>query len=323
MAECALKGIPEAECSFKDKIIDDFKNANYWWVLMVLLCFTISNVSRAIRWNMLLKPLGSTPKFINSFLTIILGYFANLGFPRIGEIVRAATFSRYEKIPLEKVVGTVVVDRIFDVMSILIVTALALLLEYERIIGYVNENSVLGEKINNLFQSNALWILAGIGILGLVALFLIRDRLAQTTIYKKIVGILTGFAEGIRSVAKLDKPFWFLFHSIMIWVMYFMMTWVCFFAFEPTANLPATAGLLVFVFGAWGIVIPAPGGMGTYHALAIAALSLYGVAGDDAFSFANISFFSIQIGCNIFIGLLALLLLPIINKNYEPVVQEV
>ena len=101
--------------------------------------------------------------------------------------------------------------------------------------------------------------------------------------------------------------------------MYFVMTYLCFFAFEPTAYLVPIVGLIVFVFGGWGVVIPSPGGMGTYHFLAQTALSMYGISGEDGFSWANISFFSIQLGCNISIGILALLLLPWLNKDYKPV----
>lgn len=101
--------------------------------------------------------------------------------------------------------------------------------------------------------------------------------------------------------------------------MYFAMTYLSFFAFGPTAHLAPIAGLIVFVFGGWGIVIPSPGGMGTYHYLAQVALAMYGVNGDDGFSWANISFFSIQLGCNISIGIIALILLPIINRNYKSI----
>ncbi|MEO0873365.1 MAG: flippase-like domain-containing protein, partial [Bacteroidota bacterium] len=121
-AECELKGIAKADCSLLQKVLTDFASADYFWLLMVLLCFTISNISRAVRWNMLLRQLGFMPRLINGFLTIILGYFANLGLPRVGEVVRAGTMARYEKIPVEKVMGTVVVDRVIDVISILLVT---------------------------------------------------------------------------------------------------------------------------------------------------------------------------------------------------------
>ena len=100
--------------------------------------------------------------------------------------------------------------------------------------------------------------------------------------------------------------------------MYFLMTYFCFFAFAPTAHLPPVVALVVFVFGGWGIVIPSPGGMGTYHFLVQTALMMYGVRGDDAFSWANIAFFSIQLGNNVLLGILSLIFLPALNRNYHP-----
>ncbi len=318
VAECAQKGIPDAECSLLHKVITDFKGANYWWILVVLICFTWSNLSRAIRWNMMIRPLGYRPKISNAFFSVMLGYLANLGLPRAGEVVRAGVFSKVENIAVEKVMGTIVLDRIIDVISILIVTGLALLLEYDRIWGYFSEEFSLDEKIAGLLQSKLIWILLLLGISFLIGLFVFRKRLMQTALYQKVEGIIKGFVEGILTVRQLDRPLLFLFHSINIWLMYFLMTYFCFFSFAPTASLPMVAGLTVFVFGAWGIVIPSPGGMGTYHFLVGVALATFGVSADDAFSFANINFFSIQIGCNVLMGLLSLALVFYLNRNYTP-----
>ena len=134
----------------------------------------------------------------------------------------------------------------------------------------------------------------------------------------KIKGVLSGFGEGLRTISKLENPGWFIFHSLNIWAMYFLMTYFCFFAYEPTTHLGLLAALMVFVFGAFGIVIPSPGGMGSYHFLVMAALSLYGIGQIEAFSFANILFFSVQIGSNVLLGGIALLLLPLINRHYSP-----
>ena len=317
VAECGQRGIAEEDCSLLKKVITDFKGANYWWIVVVLLAFMFSNISRAIRWNMFVRSLGYQPKFSNSFFTIMLGYFANLGFPRVGEIIRAGTYARYEKIPVEKVMGTVVLDRILDVISILLVTGLAIVLEYDTIINYFGENANFMEKLNTFLGSSIFKTLVIAGVLALVLLVVFRKKIAQLPFFKKIKTIIIGFAQGVQSVWKA-RPLWALvFHSINIWLMYFLMVYFCFFSFAPTANLPPIAALMAFVFGAWGIVIPSPGGMGTYHALTVAALALYHIGGDDAFSFANISFFSIQIGCNIFFGILALLLLPTLNRNYQ------
>ncbi len=317
-------GLPVGErISLMQKLIADFKSANYFWVGIVLLAFCISNLSRAIRWNMLLSPMGYQPRLINSFLTINVAYFANLGLPRIGEVVRAGVISRYEKIPMEKAVGTIVTDRIVDVLSLATVIGLAFLLEYDVLWGWLSEQMGSGEKDGGSLLTNpiVLILLGGMLLTGIL-FFAFRKTIRQSALFKKIKNILKGFAEGIQSIRKLENPGLFLFHSVNIWLMYFAMTYLCFFAFVPTAHLGPLAGLMVFAFGAFGVLIPSPGGMGTFHFLAMAALALYGIAEADAFSFANILFFSVQIGCSVLIGILALILLPIINRNYRPVVPE-
>lgn len=315
-AECALQGIPAEDCALIDKVVSDFAGANYWWIGLVLILFTISNISRAIKWNMLIHPLGYRPRFINSLLAILIGYFANLGLPRLGEVVRAGMLSRYERIGAEKVMGTIVVDRVIDVISILVVTALALVLEYDTMVQFFAENTGLAGKTGLLRSFFLIAIPAGVLVLALGWFF--RRRLMQTALYQKIVNVVRGFVEGLRTVGRLEKPWLFVLHSINIWLMYYLMTYICFFAFAPTAELSPLAGLVVFTFGSWGIVVPSPGGMGTYHYLVQTALSMYGINGEDSFSFANIAFFSIQLGCNVLLGILALLLMPRINQHYQP-----
>ncbi len=314
--DCALKGIPSSECSLIDKVLSDFRGANYLWILFVLIAFIISNISRAIRWNMLIHPLGYRPRLSNSFLSIMIGYFANLGIPRMGEVVRAGTLANYEKIGVEKVMGTIVVDRIVDVISLLLITALAVLLEFNTIAAFIDENVSFADRLGGL-QSLALY---GVGALVLAfgVFYIFRERLMKTSLFKKIIQLVEGFVEGLRSISKLDRPWLFVIHSVNIWLMYFLMTYMCFFAFAPTSHLSPLVGLVVFVFGGWGIVIPSPGGMGTYHFLVQTALQMYGVAGDDAFSFANIAFFSISLGVNVLLGIIALIILPLINRGYAP-----
>src|SRR5690606_8722998 len=141
---------------------------------------------------------------------------------------------------------------------------------------------------------------------------------AQIKIVQRIRHLLLGFVSGLSSVQGLKKPLPFIFHSVVIWGMYFLRTYLCFFDFEPTSSRGPMSGLIVFVFGTFGVIIPSPGGMGTFHALAVIGLSLYGIKGDDAFSFANILFFSVQIGCSILLGVIALIALPILNRGYVP-----
>ncbi len=313
--DCALKSIPAADCSLLRKVWNDFRGINYFWILMVFVAYAVSNASRAIRWSMLLQSLHYQPRFINGFLTIIIGYFANLGLPRMGELVRAGTMARYEGIPVEKVIGTVVVDRIVDVLSILLLTALALLLDFGTLRTFADEHINLSARLGN--SNILLYLLLGAVVVGLV-LFTLRARMMRLAVVQKVVQIERGFVQGLQTVSRLKRPWLFILHSINVWLMFFLMGYFCFLAFAPTAGLGPVAALTAFVFGAWGMVVPSPGGMGTYHLMMQLALGFYGISGDDGFSFANISFFSVQLGCNILWGLLALLLLPILNRNYRP-----
>jgi len=149
-------------------------------------------------------------------------------------------------------------------------------------------------------------------------LYFFRKIIFKSRFYRKVMEVLKGFWEGIQTIRKLDRPGWFIAHSINIWLMYYLMTYMAFFAYAPTAELSPVVGLMVFVFGTLGIIVPSPGGMGAYQGLVTAALLLYGIQREDAFSFANILFFSIQIGANVLLGLVALIVLPIANKNYKP-----
>ncbi len=314
--DCFNKGIPEEECSLIDKVISDFRNANYFWILAVLIAFIISNISRAIRWKMLIQPLGFNPRLSNAFVSIVIGYFANLGIPRMGEVVRAGTLAQYEKIGVEKVMGTIVVDRIVDVISILMVTALAVMLEFNTIATFVNENVSFAERLGGLQRLAVYGLIAFLIFAGIF--YVLRKRLLEMAFVQKIINLLKGFVEGLRTISKLDRPWLFVLHSVNIWMMYFLMTYMCFFSFPPTSHLSPLVGLVVFVFGGWGIVIPSPGGMGTYHFLVQTALQMYGIEGDNAFSFANIAFFSISLGVNVLLGIIGLIILPILNKGYQP-----
>ena len=316
LEQCRVDGIPEDECSLLDKLVADFKSANPLWLLMTLVAFSLSNVFRALRWNQMLRTFGKTPRFINAFLTINLGYFANLGFPRFGEIVRPAAMSRYEKISLERVVGTVVVGRMVDVLLILIITGVALLLAGDKLWNRALELADMQDKVSALWK--VAMAAAGLGVFVLGLLWWQRKRILDSAVGQKVVGIVKGFGEGMQTVAKVDSIPLFIVYSLGIWAMYILMTYFVILAFSPTSHLGPEASLVTFVAGGWGIVIPSPGGMGTFHFLSQEALYLYGIPRLDGFSWANISFFTINLGCNVAIGLIALLALPGLNKNYEP-----
>lgn len=324
LEECRLAGIPPEQCpppeqcSLIDKLIDDFSTVHIGWMLLVVAAFTVSNIFRAARWQMLLSPMGYRAGFANSLLTILLGYFANLGFPRMGEVMRAAALSRYERIPVEKVMGTMVTDRLMDFFCLALVMALAFGLEGQTLLQFINEKrNASGAAPDDSWGGRFIWMVLIVLALGALAAFIFWEKLLHLPVAKKIGRLLRGFWEGLRSVLKLKNPTLFIAYSLGIWLMFYLQCWFNLQAFPPTAHLSASAAMMVFVFGTLGMVVPSPGGMGTFHAAAIGGLALYGIASPDAFSYANIAFFAIQIFYNLVGGVLALVLLPVLNRKKQ------
>ncbi len=310
VADCALKGIPESECSLMQKLKSDFAGVNYWWILVIVSAFILSNVLRAHRWLILIRTLGVQARMSNAFFTIMVGYFANMGLPRIGEVVRAGLFAKYENISAGKVMGTIVVDRVLDLLSLLFAIILALILQGNILLQFFEEK--LG---NSILAQTWLYVVLALGVLSLILLYRLRHIIKRWPLYQRIQHIVEGFKDGLRSLRRIEHPWQVFFDTVGIWLLYYLMMFLCFLAFEPTSHLGGMAGLMVFVFGGLGIVFPSPGGMGTFHAMVIMALALYGINGNDAFSFANIQYFSIQLlGC-VLVGIIGLIVLPIINRK--------
>ena len=311
------KGLPLQP--YWQKLQSDFAGVNYFWILMVVLAYMLSNVSRALRWMMLLNPLktdGKKVSFANSFMATLVLYVTNYVIPRSGEVARCGVIAKYEDIPMEKSFGTVFLDRILDILCLGIFFLLALALEFDKLWGFLMENafqSSTGEAGKQGFP----WLIfiAEFGLAALIVAFIFRKKLQNTAIYKKIEALVFGFIEGIKTIQKLDNLWLFIGHTVFIWVMYYLMLYLAFFSYAPTAHLGAVTALLVFVFGALGIVVPAPGGIGSYQFFVSTALAtFYGIAESDAFSFSNISFFAPFI-CNVLFGVLAIILLPVFNKT--------
>lgn len=312
--ECEVLGTPPEDCNFFKTIIDYIKSADYFWVFIALCFYMISNISRSLRWRMLLEPLSHKPKFVNALATVMVGYLVNLGIPRSGEFVRAGLLSQYEKMEPEKVMGTIVTSRVIDVICLLITIALTLLLSFDNFVNYFKDEVDLTSKFGGMFSPLFLTIVGAVLIIVSFLFWKKREQLLATVIGQKIKKIILGFWEGILSIKDLKNPSRFIFHTITIWVCYYLMTYLMFFSFDATADLAPVCGLVVFVFGTLGIVIPSPGGMGTYQYLITEALMLYGVAYPEAFAFANIMFFSVQF-LNVILGVIAFILLPIYNRD--------
>lgn len=313
--ECATKGIPASQCSLFDKLMADFKSANYFWLVVISVCFFLSQLFRSIRWCLLLKAMNYEVSLFNSIACTLVGYFANLGVPRIGEFVRAGFISKYEQVPVEKAFATIVIERIVDVLMLLILIALGLVFHFDSLWGYISGNATVSGK--SLAMGAGIIVLLSIS--GLIVLRKIRSLSNEGLhpILARVKSLIDGFILGLNDIRKLPQVGLFWLYSIGIWVMYFLMHYLAFFSFKPTAHLSPIDAILVFDFGSIGIVFPSPGGMGSYHFMIKEALAIFGVNPVDGFSFAMITFFTLTIFCTIIAGLISLILLPIVNHVNE------
>jgi uncharacterized protein (TIRG00374 family) len=284
---------------------------------MVFVFGFISNIHRSIRWNMLLEPLGYKPKLHNTFIAVLIGYFANLGLPRMGEVFRCSMLNRYEKVPLDKSFGTVVTERIIDVISLFVCLGIVLLFEFERVSNIFYE-FIMQPLINKLTSiigqaANTRIILAALVFVFLIIVYFLWRLIRKTSFYARIIKVLIGFNEGLQSVRKVKNIPMFILHTVSMWLMYWMMAYLCFRAFPFTADLSPIAGFVVMVFGGFGFAAPVQGGFGVYHFIVSQTLLQYGVELNNGLSYALLNH-SVQTISIILFGLIALLILPIINK---------
>lgn len=310
LSECALKGVAEEDCSLINKIGNDLRIAKWPYFIAAIGFFVLSNVFRALRWNLMTKPMGYPLKFVNSFGAVNIGYFTNMALPRIGEVIRAGVLSRYEGIPTEKAFGTIITERIVDMILFLLVSGLALLFAFKKVSTYLLEKGQL--------NTNQILILAGIALLGVLLVYILiksKERIAKSAFGAKIVHFFSGLGSGLTSVLKMERKFLFVVYSIAVWVCYFFVTYIPFLGLDVTADLPMEAGLVTLFLGSVGMVIPSPGGIGTYQFMVSESLVLYGVSGADGFSFANLNFFFVSILGNIVVGLASYIILPLYNKK--------
>jgi hypothetical protein len=281
----------------------------------VLGLLLVSHWLRALRWRQLIEPMGYEPSKVNCFLGVMIGYFVNLGAPRLGEVVKCTILARYEKVPADKLVGTIVAERAFDVVCLAVVFGLTFLFQFNVI------HSLTADKMAALFQGanghiSLLKILvAAAGLL--VAFFLVRwilSRWGHINIVKKVKAIFINIWHGLTSVRALKNKFLFFVYTVGIWCMYLLSTWFGFFAISATRHLTITDALSVLAMGSVGMIV-SPGGIGAYALLVQKTVTFYDVpAVPYGLALGWLLWFG-QFLSFILFGTVSFILLPIINKQ--------
>jgi glycosyltransferase 2 family protein len=300
----------------KNEIIRSFKTANYYWVIIVVFLGICSHIIRSLRWILFFEPMGYNPSFKNTFYAVMVGYFANLGFPRLGEVTRCGILAKYEKIPFNKSFGTVITERALDMIIFILLFLFMILTQLGTIHDYLDRNvyTKLQGKMTNPFLNPIMTIaLIGFLIILLILFLLFRRKIGNSKFFKKIINIVLGFWEGLKSLGQIRKPLLFVIYSIAIWGLYFLMMYLCFFCFPQTSELGLGAGLSALVLGSIGIMIT-PGGIGLYPAIIQETLMLYGITNTTGLALGWIAW-TAQTVMIIVVGGISLLLLSFNNKE--------
>lgn len=287
--------------------IEKLSQVNWYWVFVSAVFTLLAHLSRAIRWKMLLKPLGYMPSTFHATMAVFMGYFANYLLPRLGEVTRCGTLNSTEDIPIEKSFGTVVTERLLDVVMVLLIFALNFLLEFNRLseyfLGFFNKKSAQPTGPNY-----SLYIIIGLIAVLAFIIYRFKSNILASSIGQKILKLLSGFTEGIMSIFKLERPWAFIGHTLFVWFCYYMSTYVAFFAMPETSRLGPVAALSTLTTGALGVAAPTPGGLGAYHALVSSLLTMYGLSTDSGKTLA-IFLHGTQMLFTIIFGVFALIVL--------------
>jgi glycosyltransferase 2 family protein len=251
------------------KMVEGLMDANYFWVLLSLIFGFLAYLSRARRWMILINPLGYKPSFSGTFYSLMTGYLANLALPRIGEITRCVALGKKEKIPVDQLLGTVVIERTIDFISLMAILAGLLLFRSGEINQFLKVSIFvpLKEKVfSALGFTWIIWVII-IAIVFFSLFFLIRNRkkLRKIRFFAKIFDIARGIINGLKTITNLKRKGEFIFHTIFMWTCYTLMTWVVVFSIEPTSHLTFGDSIFLLVIGGLAMSAPVQSGLGAFH----------------------------------------------------------
>jgi uncharacterized protein (TIRG00374 family) len=251
------------------KLRAGLKEANYSWLLLSVLFGLFAYVSRARRWILLINALGFYPSTINTFHAVITGYFANLALPRIGEITRCVALGKKEKIPVDQLIGTVLIERTIDILCLLLIMVILIFTSGKQIGLFLKESILIPiqQKVFAIFGNTwILWVI--LFLLGATSIFLMiryKKNLRKIRFFSKIFDLAHGVIDGLKTITNLKGKWEFVFHTVFIWINYSLMTWVVFFALKSTSHLTYGDSIFILVIGGLAMSAPVQSGLGAYH----------------------------------------------------------
>jgi len=273
------------------KLWEELKEADYSWLLLSILFGLIAFLSRARRWVLLINPLGFKPSFRNAFYTMMTGYLANIALPRIGEITRCVALGKKEKIPVDQLIGTVVIERTVDFLSLLTIMVIMIFTSGKQIGLFLKESILvpIQQKVFSIFGNT--WELGAILLsLVLITLFIIfryKKKLRKIRFFSKLFDLARGIINGLKTITNLERKWEFIFHTIFIWFNYVLMTWVVVFSLQSTSHLTMGNSIFILVIGGLAMSAPVQSGLGAFHYIVSRGLLIvFGIPIEDGLAYA-------------------------------------
>lgn len=294
----------------KANMMAAIKGVELWMLIPIFIAGFLSHYFRALRWKLLLEQVDVRPSTTNTTFAVLIGYIANLVLPRAGEVAKCTVLARYEKVPADKMIGTIVAERAFDVVCLMVIT----------IVAFVSQADIIGDYASGLFgtmSGNAKGLIATIyfkifiivAFVGLIAFILLLKRIKET----KVGQFIKGLGDGVKSIFKLKKVGMFMLYTALIWGLYWFLLMLGFWSMSQLSHLSGLAAMVVLVFGSIGM-IATQGGIGAYPYLVGKILLFYGIAEAHGLAFGWVSW-TVQTGVVVIFGVVALVLLPIYNNK--------
>jgi len=302
-----------------NELASTLQKVNFWWIGLSLLFAGISFLIRARRWMLLIEPLGFNPSYINTYHSLMVGYLSNYALPRLGEVTRCVTLGNREKIPVDSLFGTVIIERVTDMLMLMLILVILLISWMEKFGAFFGEQVLqpLEEKLVELFGGTLVfWLMVSAGLVIFVLLiYLLRKRLYRFALVRKIRGIFLGILDGLKTIYRMKRKWEFVLHSVLIWVLYILMTWVVVFALEELSGLTFIDGMFLLVIGGLGMSAPVTAGFGAYHWITSRGLMfVYGFSLETGTAYAILAHESNSL-LTILLGAISYMILMFSKKN--------
>lgn len=270
------------------------RRADYLWLLPAAVMTLLSFFIRAHRWNLLIEPLGRKGRLINVYHAVATGYLANMIFPRLGEVTKCAALSEHEKIPFDRLVGTMLVERTVDVLTVVALLGLTLIAGSTTTGSFLSENVIapLGQKLSSSALSISVIVIVLLALLTVTAVlwFAMRKKLSDKPVFRKLYQFTDGIIDGLKSIARLRRKWEFILYTILLWVVYLLMTWFPLLCLDSTSGLGLDGALFILVIGSFGMAAPVQSGLGAFHWIVSRGLLVaYGIPLQEGLAFATLS----------------------------------